>query len=69
MVDEGESSSAPASRGPGGPALPMEGQRMLELIVRMLGLRLPQDLVAANRMARITWIAIQQGRVRSALES
>jgi hypothetical protein len=42
---------------------------MLELIVKMLGRRAVQDLVVANRMARVTWIAIQQGRVRSALES
>ncbi|HEX6102611.1 MAG: hypothetical protein K0S81_523 [Rhodospirillales bacterium] len=41
---------------------------MLELIVKMLGRRPAQDLVAANRMARVTWIAIQQGRARSALE-
>jgi hypothetical protein len=41
---------------------------MLELIVKLLGRRPTPDLVATTRMARLTWIAIQQGRVRSALE-
>jgi hypothetical protein len=41
---------------------------MLELLVKMLGRRAPQDLVAANRMARVAWIAIHQGRARSALD-
>ncbi len=42
---------------------------MLELIGKILGRRPTRDLVAATRMARVTWIAIEQGRVRSALES
>ena len=42
---------------------------MFELIVKLLGRRPAQDLVVSTRMARVTWIAIQQGRVRSALES
>lgn len=42
---------------------------MLRLIVKLLGRRPIQNLVVASRMARITWIAIQQGRARSALES
>ena len=42
---------------------------MIELIAKLLGRRPTLDLVATTRMARVTWIAIQQGRVRSALES
>ena len=42
---------------------------MLELIVKLLGRRPAQDLVASTRMARVAWIALQQGRARSALES
>jgi hypothetical protein len=42
---------------------------MLELLVKMLGRRPPHDLVAATRMARVAWIAFQQARPRSALET
>jgi hypothetical protein len=42
---------------------------MLDLIVKLLGRRAAHDLVASSRMARVAWIALQQGRPRSALES
>jgi hypothetical protein len=63
--------SAAAKRGRGADrqaSVLVKGHGMLDLIVKMLGRRPAQDLVAANRMARVTWIAIQQGRARSALE-
>ena len=41
---------------------------MLEFIVKLLGGRILEDLVGAPRMTRVTWIALQQGRPRSALE-
>jgi hypothetical protein len=46
-----------------------ERHGMLDLIVKLLGRRAAQDLVASSRMARVAWIALQQGRPRSALES
>lgn len=42
---------------------------MLDLIVRMFVRRQARELTAATPMARVIWIAIQQGRSRSALES
>ena len=42
---------------------------MLDLIVKLLGRRAAHDLVESSRMARVAWIALQQGRPRSALDS
>jgi hypothetical protein len=42
---------------------------MLDFIIKLLGKRQIGDLVGAPRMTRMTWIALQQGRPRSAFES
>jgi hypothetical protein len=42
---------------------------MIEFIARFLGRRNSTGLPDAPRMTRVIFVAIQQGRVRSALES
>lgn len=41
---------------------------MLELIGKIFARRPTRNLAVATRMTRVTWIAIEQGRVRSAFE-
>jgi len=42
---------------------------MRTLISRLFGRRTDSELPSVPRMARVTWIAFHQGRVRSAFES
>jgi hypothetical protein len=46
----------------------VRGGQMLELIGKIFARRPTRNLAVATRMTRVTWIAIEQGRVRSAFE-